>query len=374
LSRRYSSLESRSEERVRVAVLMGGRSTEREISLLSGCEVLTNLDGTKYDVQPFIVDDHAAFIDSARDGRLIPPKPEALRRAIAEARSRFAPVAEDEIRLPAQRDPRGKRSWMPDVVFIAMHGKFGEDGTVQGLFEILGIPYTGSGVLASALAMDKAMSKRLFSACGIPTPRWSTASAQEIERSAEPVADAITAELGLPMAIKPNAQGSSVGVGFPKTRRELIEALKVAAAHDDLVLAEEFIGGTEISVGVLGNDDCFALPVVEIVPKSGVYDYESKYTPGATEEIVPARIPEAATARAQELACAAHRALGCRGMSRVDMKLHRDSVYVLEVNTIPGMTQLSILPTAAAEAGISFSDLLDRIIASALARRACGEG
>lgn len=359
-------------QKIRVAVLMGGRSTEREISLLSGCEVLANLDGRKYDVQPFIIDDHTAFIDSARNGKLAPPKPEDLRRAIAEARSRFSAVAEDDIHVPAATRTSGKGSWMPDVVFIAMHGKFGEDGTVQGLFDILGIPYTGSGVLASALAMDKAMSKRVFSACGIPTPRWLAAGASEVRADIEAAAERMIAELGLPLVVKPNAHGSSVGVGFCKSREEVAESLRVAASHDDVVLAEEFIGGTEISVGVLGGDDPVALPVVEIVPESGFYDYESKYTPGATEEIVPARIPDAATKLAQELARKAHRALGCLGMSRVDMKLSGAEIHVLEVNTIPGMTELSILPAAAAHAGIPFPDLLDRIIQSALSTHGAG--
>lgn len=358
---------SGNEKRIKVAVLMGGRSTEREISLLSGCEVVTALDRGKYDVQPFIVDDHRAFIDSARDGKMLPPEPEEFRRAIASARSRFSPVSEDEIRLPAvSAPPAAKGSWMPDVAFIAMHGKFGEDGTVQGLFEILGIPYTGSGVLASALAMDKAMSKRVFSAFTIPTPPWRAVAASRAEADAEAVAEEMIGELGLPMVVKPNAHGSSVGVSFPTTEAELIAALGLAASHDEVVLAEEFIGGTEISVGVLGNDDRRALPVVEIVPKSGFYDYESKYTPGATEEIVPARISDSASKRAQELACRAHRALGCRGMSRVDMKIEAEEVYVLEVNTIPGMTELSILPLAAAHAAIPFPDLLDRIVQSAL--------
>ena len=255
---------------------------------------------------------------------------------------------------------------MPQVIFIAMHGRFGEDGTVQGLFEILGIPYTGSGVLASALAIDKAMSKRVFSSCGIPTPRWLALQAAQIETDVESVARRAVDLFGLPMVVKPNSHGSSVGVGIPRTQLELAEALEVAASHDRCVLVEEFIGGTELSVGVLGNDDPEALPVVEIVPRSGFYDYESKYTPGATEEIIPARIPDALAASAQSLACLAHIALGCSGMSRVDMKLKGHTVYVLEVNTIPGMTALSILPAAALRAGISFPELLDRIIGYAL--------
>jgi len=333
--------------RVRVAVLMGGDSAEREISLKSGAMVLRHLDRDRYDV---------VGVDLAR---LPGGEPEALPGG---------GCGSDPLDLlPASTlmhaDPsQGER---PDVVFIAMHGRGGEDGTVQGLLELLGLPYTGSGVLASALAMNKALSKKIFEHDGIRTPAFVSFTLN----GSQPVAgieQRILETVGLPCVVKPAREGSTIGVSFVREEAALPPALDEARRHDPQIVVERLITGTEITAGILGNDSPEVLPLVEIVPEGGVYDYRAKYTPGATQEIVPARIPEAQAEEARRLALAAHTALGCRGISRVDMIAGDDGVNVLEVNTIPGLTETSLVPCAARAVGISFPALLARIIALAL--------
>jgi D-alanine-D-alanine ligase len=260
--------------------------------------------------------------------------------------------------------PAAGRNGKPDVVFIALHGGTGENGAVQGMLELLGMPYTGSGVLASALAMNKIMAKKIFEREGIPTPKWRAARASEPEgakRAAE--------EIGFPCVVKPVCEGSTIGVTVLRERRNLRSALDTAFGFGPEALIEEFVQGVEITGPVLGNDDARVLPLVEIVPSGGFYDYEAKYTPGATEEIVPARVCEATAKRAQELTLRAHHALGCRGISRVDMIVAPDEVYVLEVNTIPGMTDTSLVPRAAEAEGMSFPEFVDRLIELALEGR-----
>lgn len=307
--------------KIRVAVLMGGKSTEREVSLSTGGMILTSLDPEKYDAFP---------VDTADFGR-------------------------ESLSFPTA-----------DVAFIALHGRFGEDGTVQGLLELLGIPYVGSGVLASALAMDKIMARRMMQLAEIPIPRG--IEVREGANAAE-VADRIGRELGYPAVVKPNRQGSTIGLSIVRDASEVSGALDLAFEYDADVLIEEFIEGTEITGAVIGNDDLQVLPLVEIVPEGGFYDYHAKYTPGATEEIVPARIPTKQYQVAEEIAKRCHQILGCRGMSRTDMMVRGDEVLVLELNTIPGMTPTSLLPRAARAAGIEFPDLLDKLIRLALEKR-----
>ncbi|HLJ57844.1 MAG TPA: D-alanine--D-alanine ligase, partial [Chthonomonadaceae bacterium] len=260
----------------------------------------------------------------------------------------------------------------PDVVFIALHGKGGEDGTVQGMLEVMGIPYTGSGVLASALAMDKVMSKRVFKSAGIPVidgiyvPRSAMehCTVEEFRASL----DGAEARLGYPMFVKPNAGGSTCGCTLVERPEELFPAVREALRHDEIALVERYVRGAEITIGVL---DCppgpaMALPVIEIVPKAEYYDFESKYAEGGSEHIIPARLPQALLERAQQIALDCHAVLGCRGVSRTDIIAAGDELFVLEVNTIPGMTPTSLLPQAAEHAGISFPELLDRLIRSAI--------
>ncbi|HEY3266900.1 MAG TPA: D-alanine--D-alanine ligase [Armatimonadota bacterium] len=305
--------------RLKVAVLMGGDSAERDISLKTGEQVMGALDPARYEAFP---------VDAAR-----------LREA--SDLSAVWPVR-------------------PDVVFIALHGPGGEDGAVQGLLEWMDLPYTGSGVLASALAMDKAMCKRVLRGEGIATP-WSAVVAAPPAGGME--------GYRMPLVVKPNRQGSSFGLTIVRNASELPAAIQLALRYDSECLLEEFVAGPEITVSVLGNRCPQALPIIEIVPKGEFYDFASKYEEGGSQHIIPARISPKACRLAEEFACRAHQALGCRGMSRTDLIVCGDRVTALEVNTIPGMTRTSLLPHAAAAAGIPFPDLLDRLIGFALEAR-----
>jgi D-alanine-D-alanine ligase len=327
---------------------MGGSSAERKVSLSTGKQILQSLDKSKYSVYALDTLSGEAFLPQV---------------VLQEAGVKQLTAGGSEITTLGgitQTGP-GER---PDVVFIALHGPGGEDGTVQGLLEVLGIPYTGSGVLASALAMDKAMSKRVLMAEGIKMP------AGVVVRRSKPLSAqdlGIGSSLPLPVIVKPCRQGSTFGVTVVNNIDELDAALVAGFAYDDTVLVEQMVFGTEITVPILGNSELDVLPIVEIVPQSGFYDYEAKYTPGATDEIVPARISAALTAEANRIAVRCHEVLGCRGMSRTDMIVTAEGdIYTLEVNTIPGMTPTSLLPRAAEAAGIPFPVLLDRLIGYAL--------
>jgi len=303
-----------------VALLSGGISSEREVSLNSGNQVLEALDKEKYRVIRY------------------DPKTD-LPRLVAEA---------DDI----------------DVALVILHGPFGEDGTVQGLLDLLGIPYQGAGVLGSAAAMNKLAAKRLYAQCGLPVPAY-----RVIDTESGFDADACIADIGLPLVVKPVAAGSSVGMTIVRDASALKPAVQSAFAFDRQVLAEAFVDGVEVTGGVIGNDAVEALPLIEIIPGEGheFFDYAAKYTPGATQEICPARIDADLTEKAQRYAVEAHMALFCRGYSRTDMILKDGEFYVLETNTIPGMTQTSLFPQAAAAAGMDFTRLLDRLIELALA-------
>ncbi|MCC6442272.1 MAG: D-alanine--D-alanine ligase [Armatimonadetes bacterium] len=333
------------QNKIKVAVLMGGHSSEREVSLKTGSMVLRALDAEKYSVLP---------VDPAG---LLPPQ--ALLALGNDSGTPGLPsVQEARDIMPLARALQSADLGRPDVAFLALHGRYGEDGTIQGLLELMGIPYTGSGVLASALAMDKIMTKRIFESNRIATPRFEVVKYGKTNGAFK--------NLRLPAVVKPNTQGSTIGISIVHEWDEMPEALALAARYDRDILVEEFVFGTEITAALLGNDNPQTLPLIEIVPSGGFYDYEAKYTPGATEEIVPARIPEKQAQAAREMALAAHNALGCRGMSRVDMIVNSHEIYALEVNTIPGMTPTSLLPRAAQATGISFPELVDRLIRLAL--------
>jgi D-alanine-D-alanine ligase len=300
--------------RRRVVVLLGGRSAEREVSLNTGAQVAAALEERGFDVTK--VDTGAAGFVSAIE------------------------------------------SAGADVAFICLHGRFGEDGTVQGLLELLDLPYVGSGVLASALAMNKVMSKHLYVMEGLSTPAYVA-----LKRGAPYDRMAITAELGDKIVVKPADEGSSVGMTIVSDPAKLGDAIEFAFGFDSLVLVERFEEGVEVTIGVIGNDDPVALPTLEIVPQNDFYDYESKYVPGMSKHIIPARVSETARAECQRLSVEAHRVLGCSGMSRSDtIVTPAGDVYLLETNTIPGMTKTSLLPDAAAAAGIPFPELCERLV------------
>jgi D-alanine-D-alanine ligase len=242
------------------------------------------------------------------------------------------------------------------VAFIALHGRFGEDGTVQGLLEILGIPYTGSGVMASAVAMDKVTTKKILLYHELPTPAFDVFQ-RGIDKEAF-----LSRHRHFPLVVKPAREGSTIGVSIVGNTKELRAGLESALAHDDLVLVEDFIQGLEVTVGVLEGEP---LPIIQVVPKGGFYDFQAKYTAGQTEYLVPAPLEGALYERLQQVAVAAFRALGCAGAARVDFMVREREFYCLEVNTIPGMTETSLLPKAARQNGISFGELVQRILEGA---------
>ena len=247
------------------------------------------------------------------------------------------------------------------IVFNALHGKFGEDGLLQGTLDMLGIPYTGSGVLAAAVTMDKAASKRVFLAEGISTPRSHTYYSYEMKRG---LAAEIAEEFSLPMVVKAASQGSSIGVYIVESHEELKNALVQAFKYNDEVLVEEFIMGRELTVAVWGNEEeKEAFPIIEITTLTGRYDYDSKYTKGASAHIIPAPMSEEKTKEIQDLAIKTFTACGCKGVARVDMMLSEDEVpYVIEVNSVPGMTETSLVPDAARAMGIEFPELCERML------------
>jgi D-alanine-D-alanine ligase len=330
--------------KLRVAVLMGGTSAERDISLWTGKQILDALDRDRYSV---------CALDTATGRTFLPESQvDQLSYRLGSSENTVSTL----IQLPLV-----DLSQRPDVVIIALHGPGGEDGTVQGMLELLNIRYTGSGVLASALAMDKAMTKRVLTGGGVRMPTDLT-----LRGMPDPSDDALSG-LALPVVVKPNTQGSTIGMTIVRNETDLFSALEKAFEFDNVVIVEQFIEGTEITVPILGNEDLEILPIVEIVPRSGFYDYEAKYTPGATDEICPARISDHCADAARHFARMSHQLLGCRGMSRTDMIVDSEGrPWVLEVNTIPGMTPLSLLPCSAAVAGYSFSGLIDRLIQLAL--------
>ncbi|HSG05994.1 MAG TPA: D-alanine--D-alanine ligase, partial [Nitrospiria bacterium] len=241
--------------------------------------------------------------------------------------------------------------------FNALHGRGGEDGTIQGLLECLEIPYTGSGVRASAIGMDKALTKKLLEAEGIPTPRSCLAGKQPGEKDAPP---ALPKEMAIPVVVKPNSEGSTLGISIVKKEDDLLPAIESARRYDDEVLIEEYVEGREMTVGILDGE---ALPVIEVVPKENFYDYDAKYTKGKTEYRVPAPLSPESSGELQELAVRTHQLLGCRGATRVDFRLDNGGrPFVLEINTVPGMTETSLLPKAAEAKGISYDDLVRRMV------------
>lgn len=327
---------------MKIAVLMGGRSAEREISLRTGRGIAQALRNLGHEV---------TALDAAT-GRLLP--------AGGEEQARLGPgePGGSELMVTGALTDTGVVA-EAEVVFVALHGGAGEDGTVQALLDLTGKPYTGSGMLASALAMDKAMSKRVFEHEHIPTPSWIV-----VDRGAGPAEVDSGALGGYPLVVKPNEQGSTVGLTVVTRAEDLPAALDLAFEYGDQVLIEQFIPGRELTVAVIGDE---ALPVVEIRPRSGHYDYEAKYTSGMSEYFCPADLPAAVAERVRDLGVRAARALGCRGVSRVDFRLDPGNApYCLEVNTIPGMTPTSLVPMAAKASGMTYDQLVGRMVELAL--------
>jgi len=294
-----------------IGVLLGGLSAEREISLKTGNAALQALQQLGYS---------AVGIDVNRN-------------------------------LPQQLSGAGI-----EVAFIALHGRFGEDGRVQGLLEMLQIPYTGSGVLASSIAIDKVVTKQLLVYHDLPTPKF------DFMRPGDLTSDLLRRNNRLPLVVKPSREGSTIGITIARDTEALRSGIEMAAILDGTVLVEDFIDGDELTVSVLNGE---ALPVIKVVPKSGFYDYQAKYNSGDTEYLLPAPIDQNIYRKVQQAAVKACNVLGCRGAARVDFMLSEDKFYCIEVNTIPGMTETSLLPKAAQAAGVDFPQLVETILLDA---------
>lgn len=305
--------------KIRIAVLAGGWSGEREVSLKSGMAVYEALNREKYSV------------------------------------ARYDPRDELKVLIRDRAEI--------DLAFILLHGKFGEDGRIQGMLDVLQIPFVGSGVLASALALNKRVAKNVFRAAGL-----CVAEDRILTRGEGFSVDRVMGKLGTPVVIKPVSEGSSLGISIASDREGIMRGIEKAFQYDTEVMVEAYVGGREITCCILGNQVLEALPVVEIVPADAYafFDYDAKYTPGATREICPAAIPSALGEQAAHIAKTAHKALGCRVWSRSDIIIRDGALHLLETNTIPGMTETSLFPLAARAAGMSLSDLLDKMITLSL--------
>ena len=353
---------------MKICVFLGGTSSERDVSLVSGLRISAALRSRGHDVS--LVDPATGAIDAAGERALresassvktAPPTLEAL--AALSGGSSGGGMRADLATLPSVR--------AADVVFLALHGGQGEDGTIQALLDMAGVRYTGSGHLASALAMDKDLSKTLFRAAGVQTADWvmvtekgkerearnGTPSPLLVSRSSQPLPD--VSHLGLPVIVKPSKQGSTVGLTVVKSADQLGPAIVEALKYDDEVMIERFVAGREFTVGILGGE---AFPVGEIIPAHEIYDYECKYTPGMAREVFPAELPAEVGAEMQRQARIAFAALKLGGCARIDFRMTSDfECYCLEANTLPGMTELSLIPQGAKAAGMEFAELCERI-------------
>jgi len=336
----------------RIVVLTGGSTAERDVAFAGAAQVVAALRQRGHEVS--VVDTVRGSLTRADESRYLLPAVSRTPPGAAElAALRSSDIGPALAQLPALHEA-------DQIAFLVLHGRQGEGGSLQALLDLAGVTYTGSDMVGSALAMDKDLAKRLFRAAGVPTPDWAMWPADQ--RAIE--------ALGLPLIVKPSREGSTVGLTVARTRRDLEPAVRVAQQYDDQVVLEAFLPGREFTVGVLGDR---ALAVGEIIPKHEIFDYECKYTPGMSQEIFPARIDSALTARIQELALAAHHALKLRDFSRVDFRLDAGGApQCLEVNTLPGLTRTSLLPQSAAAVGIDFGTLCQTVCDLALRRAGLG--
>ncbi|OUM86861.1 MAG: D-alanine--D-alanine ligase A [Bacillus thermozeamaize] len=360
-------------EKIRLALLYGGKSGEHEVSIQTAFSVLNALDLSRYEPIPTYITLDGTWIQGETITRP-PASPEQLRLDGQNGSCRLAVQGLSGI-FPACRSvaPPGQPKGSPqdvDVVFPLLHGPNGEDGTVQGLLELADIPYVGSGVLASAVGMDKAMMKTVFASRGLPQVDYLVYTRNHWEKNRSGVLEEIIDRLGLPCFVKPANLGSSVGISKPKTKEELLTAMDTASRFDRKIIVEAYVDAREIEVAILGNDEPLASIPGEIIPSKEFYDYEAKYLDGQSALIIPAELPESTVRQIQEMAIEAFKAIDASGLSRVDFFLCRSDGRVLinEINTMPGFTQYSMYPLLWQHSGISYPQLIDRLIQLALER------
>jgi D-alanine-D-alanine ligase len=354
----------------RIAVIFGGQSSEHEVSRVSAESVIRNINTDKYDV---------VMIGITKDGRWITYNGPVDKLGTGEwqqiadtsnhteTNSLTVTNSTRNVFKIAGAEKEGKGI---DVVIPVLHGCNGEDGTIQGLFELAGIPYVGCGVLGAAIGMDKAYSKIIFEKEGIPQGKYLVFSRKQIANNMDEIFNKVESVLEYPCFVKPSNAGSSVGVGKAHDRSELINALEVAAKYDRRILVEEFINGREVECAVLGNDDPIASTVGEIIPANEFYDYEAKYIDNNSKCLIPADLPRETIEKIREYAVRAFKSLDCAGLSRVDFFVHKETaeIYINEINTFPGFTSISMYPKLWEASGIPYSELIERLIDLALER------
>jgi D-alanine-D-alanine ligase len=377
-------------KKLRIAVIFGGRSGEHEVSLLSAASVLKAIDKKKYDVVPIGITKEGQWVMAADAQRLIAGEPaeKVLASVIAQGEAVLLPPVPSSSLLPNEKSgigkhPQGAGITAVDCVFPVMHGTFGEDGTIQGLFELADIAYVGSGVLGSAAGMDKDVMKRLFASAGLPITKHLTFLRNEWKAGPRKATTQIEAALKYPLFVKPANLGSSVGISKVHDRTELAPAMDLAASFDRKIVVEQSVGGSkkmgkarELEVAVLGNDSPEASVVGEIVPGKEFYDYEAKYLSDGSIPIIPAKLSRQVAKEVREMAIAAFKSCDCAGLARVDFLLEPDSatgkpgkLYLNEINTLPGFTSISMYPKLWAASGLKYPDLIDRLISLAIERR-----
>ena len=385
-------------KKIRVGILFGGRSGEHEVSLLSAASVLQAIDRKKFDVIPIGITKEGRWVTAAHAERLLagdsaPENEKQLRAGDPEATTAAAvlrrgesvlvPPIPSEALVPFERDAQAVPASSPDhvlsidVIFPVLHGTFGEDGTIQGLFELAGLAYVGSGVLGSATGMDKDVMKRLFASAGLPIVKHVTFLRGEWQAGPKKIRARIEDALKYPVFVKPANLGSSVGISKAHDSRELGPAIELSARYDRKIVVEQSVGGKkkkarELEVAVLGNDAPEASVVGEVVPGKEFYDYEAKYLSEGSDLIVPAKLTRQQTKQVREMAIGAFRACDCAGLARVDFLMDpgSDRIYLNEINTLPGFTSISMYPRLWAASGVPYPQLIERLIHFALERRA----
>ncbi len=387
-------------KKIRVGILFGGRSGEHEVSLLSAASVLQAIDRSKYEVVPIGITKEGRWVSAGHAERLLgggasgkhlrAGDPETTQPAavLRRGESVLVPPVPSEALIPFEREAGAMTGGLSqtspdqvlsvDVIFPVLHGTFGEDGTIQGLFELAGIAYVGSGVLGSAAGMDKDAMKRLFQSVKLPMVKWVTFLRGEWEKSPRKVRSKIEGALQYPVFVKPANLGSSVGITKAHDAKELGPAIELAARFDRKIVVEQGVGGKngkarELEVAVLGNDAPEASVVGEVVPGKEFYDYEAKYLSEGSDLIVPAKLTKAQAKQVREMAIAAFKACDCAGLARVDFLMEPGKsgrIYVNEINTLPGFTSISMYPRLWAASGVAYPQLIDRLIALAMERRA----
>jgi len=382
-------------KKIRVGILFGGRSGEHEVSLLSAASVLQAIDRKQYEVVPIGITKEGRWVTAAHAERLLnagsgakhlragDPQATPAAAVLRKGESVLVPPVPSAALAPFQQDARALTASSPehvlavDVIFPVLHGTFGEDGTIQGLFELAGIAYVGSGVLGSATGMDKDVMKRLFQSAGLPIVPWVTFLRGEWKESPKRVRTRIQTALRYPVFVKPANLGSSVGISKVHNPLELAPAIELAAQFDRKIVVERAVGGKkkarELEVAVLGNDAPEASVVGEVVPGKEFYDYEAKYLSEGSDLLLPAPISRQQTKQVREMAIRAFRACDCAGLARVDFLLEPGKsgrIFVNEINTLPGFTSISMYPRLWAASGLPYPKLIDRLIRLALERRA----